>query len=186
MKATKDSFYSSVLPWIIFLFFIAGVAVYFNSVLIGSEEDEGQKESPELQLPFSMYDWRVGTSDNTITVADICGKDAADNNVFLHVRDLGIDRELWFKIGDGVGLRWRIGYERITYSIKFSTEDCTVSHSSACTCVRNENGNVLRIDYPQNILKLLYKENKFTVHLLCGGKVVGVYRFDAIKPLELD
>lgn len=186
MKTKEDSFFSSVLPWVIFLFFMVGVAVYFNSVFIGSEEDGAQKESSELQLPFSMYDWRIGTSDNTITVADICGKDSADDNVFLHVRDSGVDRELWFKIGDGVGLRWRIGYERITYAIKFTTEDYTVSHSSACTCVRNENGNVLRIDYPQNILKLLYKENKFTVHLLCGGKVVGVYRFDAIKPLELD
>lgn len=186
MKITKDSFFSSVLPWIILLFFTIGVAVYFNSVFIGSEEDETTKEMVEMPVPFSMYNWRVGTSDNVIKVADVCGKDADDNNVFLHVRDLGANRELWFKIGDGVGLRWRIGYERITYTIKFSTEDYTMSHSSACTCVHNENGNVLRIDYPQNILKLLYKENKFTVHLLCGGKVVGVYRFDAIKPLELN
>jgi hypothetical protein len=186
MKPIKDSFLGSVLPWFILFFFFIGFMVYFNTIFIGSEEDETDKEMVDMPVPFSMYDWRVGTSDNTITVADICGKDAEDNNVFLHVRDLGTDRELWFKIGDGVGLRWRIGYERITYTIKFSTEDYTVSHSSACTCVHNENGNVLKIDYPQNILKLLYKEDKFTVHLLCGGKVVGLYRFDAIKPLELD
>lgn len=185
MKATEDSFFSSVLPWIIFLFFMVWVAVYFNSVFIGSEEDEGQKESPELQLPFSMYDWHTGTCNNSMTVSDICGKDANDNHVFLHVRNFGDKQEVWFKIGDGVGLKWRIGYEHVTYTIKFSTEDYTISHSSVCTCVHNENGNVLKVDYSQNILKLLREQRKFTVTLLCRGKYVGVYKFNAISPLEI-
>lgn len=183
MKKYKDWLYVTIAAVVIFVFGILCATFY---LMYAESDEEVAKELEELPRPFSMYDWHTGTSDNIITVADICGKDASDDNVFLHVRDLGTDREVWFKIGDGVGLRWRPGFERITYTIKFSTEDYTTSHSSACTCVHNENGNVLRVDYPESILKLLYKEKKFNVTLLCKGKTVGLYRFDAIAPLVLD
>ena len=137
-------------------------------------------------LPFSMYNWRIGTSDDIIKVADICGKNATDDNVFLHVRQIDANREVWLQIGDGYEIKWRIGEQRITYSVKFSSVDYMKSYSSACTCVHNENGNVLRVDYPKNILGFLYEEKDFSVTILRKGATVDTYNFCALEPLVMD
>lgn len=146
--------------------------------------DEVVEEKP--QLPFSMYNWRIGTSDDIIKVADICGKNATDDNVFLHVRQIDANREVWLRIGDGYGIKWRIGDERITYSVKFSSVDYMKSYSSACTCVHNDNGNVLRVDFPKNILDFLYEEKDFSITILRKGAVVDTYNFSALQPLAMD
>lgn len=145
---------------------------------------ETEQKEPEVQLPFSWYDWRVGSFNDTVTIADVCGQNDAEEKIYVHLRKIGTGRELWLKVEDVYKLRCRIGCERTTFTVKFSTTDYITNHTSACTCVHNEDGDVLRVDYPQRIFELLDAERDFMITILYRGAIVDTYKFHTIQPLS--
>ena len=169
-----------VLVWpcaiIIFVLILIAYAAF-------SPYEENIEEQP--QKPFSMYDWRYGTVNGYIGVADVCGKNTRDDNMFLHIRKIDKSQEIWIKCDDDYDLKWRVGYERITYSLKFTSDDYKHSFTSSCTCIHNENGNVLNVDYPQDILSLLAKQCLFNVKILRMGTEYDDFTFSTTEPLIL-
>ncbi len=153
------------------------------SLMFKTAPTEAQEED-KMPVGFSMYDWHTGIANDNVKVADIYGRNQKDDNACVHVRKVDGREELWLCFDDACPIKWLLGFERITYQVSIMTKDYAYTYSSACTCIHNENGNVLRVDYPQNMLKLFSEHNEFFLTLLRKGKQVDTFHFDAIKPLE--
>lgn len=179
MKMNK-SFYTTIAAIVIFVLFL------LCGTLCTKCADASDTSSEKKPMTRPMYDWHYGVIDDVVFVADVCGRNRNEDNAFIHIRKpvsgIGGDgTELWINVGDGYVLKWQNGCETRTYSVKFATNDYTKSFSSACTCVHNENGNVLRVDYPESIITLLGMSNKFQMTILNRGNVFDTYYFDVVK-----
>lgn len=158
-----------------------GLALFFY--IIDKAEHTEIEETP---IPFSAYDWHRGIVNDTIIVYDVYGKNKSDDNLRLHVREVGEEREVWLRVGNGYQTKCRVGYEDKTYSVQFSTKDCMDSYTSICTVIFNENGAVLKVNYPQHIIDLMTDNNQFNVAILCHGRLADIYEFSVIKPLNFE
>lgn len=162
-----------------------GIFILLLTILtVCTTSDESQKGSDnKIQLPFSMYDWKYGTMNDAKKVADVCGKDSADNNVSLHISKIDFISYVYV-MPDPNYLRWRPGEEYISYSVRFSPINGDYSHSSSCRCLTNENGNVLYVEHSKKIMKLLQVNTEFVMEILKFGKVVNTYKFKVRETLD--
>lgn len=178
IKKLNGWLYTTIAAIVLFALGVLLATLYLNRIRPINGNDY---ENDNVQ--FSMYNWNYGVINDSIMVADVCGINDSYDEAFLHLRKPikgGWDSELWLKPGDG--LKWCRGYERITYSVKFSTVDQTESFSSACTCVNNENGNVLKVDYPSKIIDFVCVTDSFQLVILHKGKIYDTYHFSVAKP----